>query len=67
MEKDREHSLYYLSVEDTTIATFVWLDDELEALAQQGLRLPRQKGGCLSIISTPQSCCGRHRYLQTQS
>jgi hypothetical protein len=44
MEKDREHPLYYLSVEDTIIATFVWLDDELKDLAQKGLRLPRQKG-----------------------
>jgi hypothetical protein len=44
MEKDREHPLYYLSIEDTTIATFVWLDDRLKALTQQGLRLPRQKG-----------------------
>ncbi len=43
MEKGREHPLYYLSIEDTIIATFVWLDDELKALAQQGLRLPRQK------------------------
>jgi hypothetical protein len=43
MEKGREHPLYYLSIEDTIIATFVWLDDQLKALTDQGLRLPRQK------------------------
>jgi len=44
MEKGREHSLYCLSVEDTIIATFGWLDDRIKALSAQGLRLPRQKG-----------------------
>jgi len=41
MGPDREHPLYYLDAETTLVAIYVWVDDELKALREQGVRLPR--------------------------
>ncbi|RIH86696.1 Transposase DDE domain protein [Calidithermus terrae] len=42
MPHGQRHPLNHLSLEDTLIATYVWVDDQLKALVAQGLRLPRQ-------------------------
>lgn len=42
MPNEQRHPLNYLSLEDTLIATYIWVDDQLKALLSQGLRLPRQ-------------------------
>jgi hypothetical protein len=41
MGPDREHPLYYLDAETALVAIYVWVDDELKTLKEQGLRLPR--------------------------
>lgn len=42
MLSERQHPLYHLSPEDTLIAIYIWVDDQLKALMAEGLRLPRQ-------------------------
>jgi hypothetical protein len=55
MGPDREHPLYYLDAETALVAIYVWVDDELKALREQGFRLPRpqkhQKATLAELIS----------------
>jgi hypothetical protein len=38
MDSNREHPLYYLDAETLLVAIYIWLDDELKALQNQGFR-----------------------------
>jgi hypothetical protein len=42
MLSQRQHPLYHLSPEDTLIAIYIWVDDEVKAMIAEGLRLPQQ-------------------------